>query len=95
MPRARTLKIRIQSKRQITLPAAITDKFGLTQGDELQARILDNRIELVPLVTVPRDQAWFWTPEWQAREKEAEAARARGDYSEFDSVDDLIAGLTK
>ncbi len=53
---ANTVKIRIQSRRQIT---------------------------------VPREQAWFWTPEWQAKEKEAEAARAAGDYSEFDSVDDL------
>lgn len=83
--------IRIGAKRQITLPK----ELGLKEGDELEARVLENKVELIPLVTVPRDQAWFWSPQWQAKEREAEAARERGDFQEYDSVDDLIAGLKK
>jgi len=95
MPSPKRLKIRVQGKRQITLPAAAASKFGLNKGDELEARILDDRIELVPMVTVPREQAWFWTSEWQAMEQEAEEARAAGDYTDFDSVDNLLSGLKK
>lgn len=39
------------------------------------------------------DQAWFWTPEWQAKEREADEARAAGLYCEFSDVCDLIASL--
>ena len=39
------------------------------------------------------DQAWFWTNEWQAGEREAEADLAAGRYQVFDTMDDLIADL--
>ncbi|MDA2912581.1 AbrB/MazE/SpoVT family DNA-binding domain-containing protein [Acidobacteriia bacterium AH_259_A11_L15] len=89
------VRIRIGAKRQITLPADAASKFGLSTGDELEARIFGDRIELVPMVAVPKDQAWFWTPEWQAREREAEKARAAGEYTEFGDVNGLISALKK
>ena len=39
------------------------------------------------------DQAWFWTPEWQAAEREAEADFAAGRSVTFDNVEDLIRWL--
>ena len=39
------------------------------------------------------DQAWFWTPEWQAAEREADAELAAGHGKTFDNVEDLIAWL--
>lgn len=39
------------------------------------------------------DQAWYWTPEWQAREREAEADLRAGRYEDFDSMDDFLASL--
>jgi AbrB family looped-hinge helix DNA binding protein len=91
----KAVRVRVGGKRQITLPAAATEQLGLAKGDELEARILEDRIELVPLVAVPKEQAWFWTPDWQKKEREAEAARAAGDYTEHETIDDLIAGLKK
>lgn len=91
----RVLRVRIGGKRQITLPREATNKFGLGTGDELQARILEDRIELIPMVAVRKDQTWFWAPEWQAKEREAETARATGAWVDFESVDDLIANLKK
>lgn len=92
MARAKTTtRIRIGAKRQITLPK----NLGLKEGDQLEARVLEDRIELIPLVAIPRDQAWFWTPEWQAKEREAEAAASKGDFKDYGSVDDLIAGLNR
>jgi hypothetical protein len=37
------------------------------------------------------DQDWYWTPEWQAGEREAELAYAAGDYQSFDSPEELLA----
>jgi hypothetical protein len=42
---------------------------------------------------IPKDQAWSWTEEWQAGEREANADLKAGRYKEFDSVEELIADL--
>lgn len=38
-------------------------------------------------------QAWFWSPEWQAREDQADADRAAGRIETFGSAEDFIAAL--
>ena len=40
------------------------------------------------------DQAWFWTEEWQAGEREAEADLVAGRYETFDTMEDLIDDFT-
>lgn len=39
------------------------------------------------------DQAWFWTPEWQAKEREADADLAAGRVKTFKSAAEAIAWL--
>lgn len=39
------------------------------------------------------DQAWFWTPEWQAKEREADADIAAGRGVFFGSDEEFIAHL--
>jgi antitoxin PrlF len=39
------------------------------------------------------DQAWFWTPEWLAGEREADAERAEGAGRAFRSTDEFMAHL--
>ena len=38
-------------------------------------------------------QAWFWSEEWQAGEREADDDIAAGRYRTFDSMDDLLDDL--
>lgn len=38
-------------------------------------------------------QAYFWTPEWQHWERQADIDRMVGDYYEPEDVDDLIDWL--
>jgi antitoxin (DNA-binding transcriptional repressor) of toxin-antitoxin stability system len=46
------------------------------------------------LAAIDRDQAWFWTPEWQAKEREVDEERAAGGPGlVFDSGDEFIAYL--
>jgi len=38
-------------------------------------------------------QAWFWTPEWQAGEREADAELAAGKGAVYESSEEFIAHL--
>jgi len=88
-----TRKVKMGAKRQLTLPEEIVRQMGLRRGDYLEVRVGRNRIELVPMALIPRDQAWFWSPEWQEKEKEADAALAKRAYTEHDTMEDVIADL--
>ena len=48
------------SRRRITLPAAISPNQPLELIEEE-----DGTYRLVPLATIPKHQAWAWTPETQ------------------------------
>jgi hypothetical protein len=39
------------------------------------------------------DQAWFWTPEWQAKEREADADLAAGNFTRYDSDEEFLRAL--
>ena len=42
---------------------------------------------------IPQNQAWFWTKEWQEKEKEADEALKKGKYKKFKNVKDLLKDL--
>jgi hypothetical protein len=39
------------------------------------------------------DQWWFWTPEWQAGEREVDEQLTRGEYEVFQTTKELMAWL--
>ena len=39
------------------------------------------------------DQAWFWTSEWQAMEREADEDLDAGRYEDYETLDDFIEDL--
>lgn len=49
--------------------------------------------ELAKAQTIDTSQAWFWTKEWQARERKADEDIKKGRIKKFDSVEDLIKDL--
>lgn len=93
MPRATRDKIKLGAKHQITLPRSALKRLGVGTGDYFEVRVSDSKIELIPMALIPRDQAWFWTPDWQAKEKEADRARAAGRHTEHDDVESVISDL--
>jgi len=46
-----------------------------------------------PPKKIPKDQRWFWTPEWQAKEEEADKDLAAGRFETFTNVEDAIRWL--
>ena len=85
--------VRLGAKRQVTIPHRISAALRLKEGDRLLMRLVGGRLEMIPASLVPKDQLWFWTPEWQKKEREVDEALARGDYNESDSVDALLKDL--
>lgn len=85
---------KISPKHQITIPKEAFDKLRLELGDFLEVETTEEGL-LIPKKLISKNQAWFWTKEWQEKEKEADEAIARGEISEpFESAEQLIRHLT-
>ncbi len=61
---------KISPKHQITIPTEIFRQLEI--DDYLEAKVAGGAIVLIPKKLIPKDQAWFWTKEWQDKEREAE-----------------------
>lgn len=85
--------VRLGAKHQVTIPRRISKALGLKKGDHMLMRLVDRRVEMVPVSLIPKDQLWFWTPEWQAKEREVDEALAQGDFKEAKSVEELLKEL--
>jgi antitoxin MazE len=58
---------RIGPKHQITIPQEVFEQLGLQPEDFLDVQVRDDALYLIPQKLVPRDQAWFWSKDWQDR----------------------------
>lgn len=86
---------RVREKGQLTLPAEVRAALRVTAGDEVEfTRHEDGTVTVRGLKTIPADQAWFWSADWQAGEREAGEEISRGDLSRvYASAEDMFADL--
>ena len=75
----------LRAKGQLTLPDEIRQAAHLEEGDLLDAEITEDGILLRPRKVIDSTQAWFWTPTWQAGEREADSDREAGRAQMFRS----------
>ncbi|HVX34204.1 MAG TPA: hypothetical protein VHA80_13795 [Solirubrobacterales bacterium] len=64
--------------------------------DRLPEGAVDGAAVLIEEITDGRidpEQAWFWTREWQAKEREADEDLAAGRATTFESDDEFLEGL--
>lgn len=83
----------MRGKGQLTIPADIREAARLEEGDPVEVVMTPDGILLRPRKIIDSTQAWFWAPEWQAGEAEAEADVAAGRTELFDSGDAFLAAL--
>ncbi len=83
----------LRAKGQLTLPEEIRAAARLEEGDLFEAEITDEGILLRPQKVIDATQAWFWTPEWQAGEREADAQEAAGLGEAFNSDEEFLDAL--
>ena len=80
---------------QIALPKEIIQSLHLNINDYMDINILDNKIILEPQVMVPKDQAYFYTPEWQKDETDAGEDIKKGNVTKTKNLKELFKQLDK
>ena len=83
----------VTKRRQVTLPRALLEAAGLREGAALAVRLTDEGILIERAPEHDPDQAWFWTPEWQAKEREADADLAAGRFTIYHSDEEFDEAL--
>jgi len=85
--------VKVTRGGQITIPAAIRQSLNIQEGDYVEVRLADDRVVLTPKQVVDKSQAYFWSEEWQAAEREAEEDIRAGRVQVFEDVEELLADL--
>src|SRR5471032_2400058 len=83
----------LRAKGQLTLPEDIRKAARLEEGDLFEAEMTPEGILLRPERLIDATQAWFWSPDWQAGEREADADRAAGRIETFSSGKEFLDAL--
>jgi antitoxin MazE len=85
--------IEFKQKSQVTIPKKMVDKLNLKRGDLIDISEVEGKLLLVPVATVPRDQMWFYSPEWQIGEKEVSKQLKEGKVHTSETVEKLFKDL--
>jgi AbrB family looped-hinge helix DNA binding protein len=83
----------MRERGQVTVPSEVREALDIHSGDEIIFDVVDGVAILSAGHVIPKSQAWFWTPEWQAGEREASADIAAGRTRLTKRVEDFFAEL--
>ena len=94
MKEATEYRSRLRAKGQITVPKELRAALDLHEGDDIIFRIDEyGKLVIEKQITIPADQAWFWTKRWQEMERDAQADIKAGRVTHYSDVDEAIADL--
>jgi bifunctional DNA-binding transcriptional regulator/antitoxin component of YhaV-PrlF toxin-antitoxin module len=85
----------VRGRGEIVLPADVRRRHQLDRPGA-QVEVVereDGVIELRPQVSVPADQAWFWTPEWQRGERRVDEHIAGGEVEISKDSDQFLRDI--
>ena len=87
-------RVKVRPKAQLTLPEEIRRALHISEGDEVEFAVHDDgTVTVRGFVSIPTDQAWFFTPQWLAGEREADEDIAAGRETVHESAEDMFARL--
>ncbi|MBU0693241.1 MAG: AbrB/MazE/SpoVT family DNA-binding domain-containing protein [Candidatus Omnitrophica bacterium] len=78
---------------QVTIPAELRKRLHLHVGDYLQVEIDKDALKFLPAKVISPSQNWFWSKEWQKKEKEAQEDFKKGCYKKFPNTNKAIEHL--
>jgi len=87
------MTVTISAKGQVALPKKMRDKLGIKTGDQFRVEVSGTKIVLTPVVTVPKEQAWFWTEEVQAKVRASQEDHERGNFKTYEDTKRLLGDL--
>ena len=92
--RSLTMVATVDGEGRLVLPQEAQAAAGIAPGRVATfgvvptvAGVLFRRIDIDP------EQAWFWTPQWQAGEREADRNHAEGRTSVYETSEAFLAAL--
>ncbi|MFY9934069.1 MAG: AbrB/MazE/SpoVT family DNA-binding domain-containing protein [Streptosporangiaceae bacterium] len=89
-----TARARVRTKAQLTLPEEVRRALHISEGDEVEFAVHeDGTVTIRGYVSIPTDQAWFFTPEWLAGEREADDDIAAERGTVHQSAEDMFTHL--
>ena len=78
---------------QVAIPKEIVESLNLHINDYLEVHIEDKKVVLEPQVMIPKDQAYFYTPEWQEEEQKAGEDIKKGKVTKTKNIKELFKEL--
>lgn len=88
------VRARLRAKGQVTLPATVRKALHIDIGDDVAFEVSSTgQVILSGLRAMPADQAWYWTPEWQEGEQEADQEIANGEGTIHKDADAMFDDL--
>jgi AbrB family looped-hinge helix DNA binding protein len=78
---------RVNERGAMTIPAEVRKAVGMKGEALVVASAVENgnQILIRMQLTIDRDQAWFWAPEWQAEEKKSADDYVKGKVTRMSS----------
>ncbi len=88
--------VKVRSKHSVTIPEDVRRQGHVKIGDRVEVTAENGRIIIRPMIEIPREQTWYWTRGWQAKERQADEDIAAGRLSgPFRSGKALIRSLKR
>ena len=78
--------VKVREKYQVTIPEDVRGKIHLKVGERVEVVARGGEIVIRPIVEIPRDQAWFWSKEWQEQVARSKKDIEKGKVKVFKSV---------
>jgi len=78
--------VKVREKYQVTIPEEVRGKIPLKVGERVEVTARGSEIVIRPIVEIPRDQAWFWSKQWQDQVCQALKDLKKGKIKVFKSV---------
>jgi AbrB family looped-hinge helix DNA binding protein len=78
--------VKVREKYQVTIPEEVRGKIPLKVGERVEVTARGSEIVIRPIVEIPRDQAWFWSKQWQDQVSQSLKDLKKGKIRVFKSV---------
>jgi len=73
--------VKVGAHREVQLPNVVTKRLRIREGAKLEVLVSGDGIFLIPSKRIPKERRYFYTEEWQAKEREADESIARGEVT--------------
>jgi bifunctional DNA-binding transcriptional regulator/antitoxin component of YhaV-PrlF toxin-antitoxin module len=91
---AMSVFVSVQGRGTVALPAALRKQYHLDEpGAQVEITERDGYILLRPMLPVPAEQAWYFTEQNLAGERQADAEQAAGLGERSDSDEEFLGSF--